>query len=220
MSQGNSGSTDTQHELFDSIFEPDGENKVVVKHVEAAIFLDVEPHYRPIRRESDRGALLVAACIVGEKLQLMIDAYLIDPKGKNKRVANSFEYEIILSYRLGLISYEFSKMLHALRIMRNEKAHDYAETRLEDLNHELANAIKEGQVFDNLLVILDKRCSKITGEKPLNDFTHMKFIRRYGARPTFNLLFSIICVMIEGKANNLVKLKHNAAGWKVKKLKG
>ena len=91
------------------------------------------------KKESDRGAVLVAAAMLEEALRELLLAHLVPStsstdllfEGTNAPL-NAFSSKIDMSFRLGLVSDRFCRDLHVVRRMRNDVAHRATGCTFED----------------------------------------------------------------------------------------
>lgn len=93
-----------------------------------------------LNNESDRGAVLMAAAFIEDKLTCLFKAYLIDnePVSKdflqNNGALATFSSKIDLAYLLGLIPKNVRQDLHILRKIRNDFAHNASNISFETPN--------------------------------------------------------------------------------------
>lgn len=94
-----------------------------------------------ISAESDRGAVLTAAALLDEGIERCLKKKLIPPGKKKDSLfdvgfapLSSFSAKIALAFRLGLIAEETSQLLDAFRKLRNDFAHRYEFSSIEDQN--------------------------------------------------------------------------------------
>eukprot|EP01034_Spumella_vulgaris_P007096 gene7096-9038_t len=92
-----------------------------------------------ISGESDRGAVLVAAALLDEGLELALKKKLAPATKKNDPLFDgghsplrSFSAKIELAFRLGLITHNTRKMLDSFRDLRNAFAHGAEPVSLSD----------------------------------------------------------------------------------------
>lgn len=82
-----------------------------------------------LRRESDRGSVVLAAAWMDEQITSLIKSFLTEPMGSKDELfkvggaIGDFGVKIQLAYRLGLIRKETFKSLELYRRLRNEFAH-------------------------------------------------------------------------------------------------
>lgn len=89
--------------------------------------LDIDPiaFARSLRGESDRGAIILAATMVDDRLRHELERVLgADPPGKNaRRLDHSFASRLDLAVEVGLVAPSTAEMIDVIREMRNACAH-------------------------------------------------------------------------------------------------
>jgi len=82
-------------------------------------------------KETDRGAVILAASLFDIQLESLLRTYLIAETSSSDQLfegasgpLSNFSSKIILCYRLGLISKKFARDLNLIRRIRNEFAHN------------------------------------------------------------------------------------------------
>lgn len=87
-----------------------------------------------LKKESDRGIILICASTIDSVLRDLIEKYLNKNKGRKKEISKLFEYpnplssfasKIQMSYCLGLISKDIYEDFERVRKIRNNLAHGY-----------------------------------------------------------------------------------------------
>jgi len=101
-----------------------------------------------LRKESDRGAVLISGAILEERLSDILHAFLLDHRtsvelldGSNAPLG-TFSSKINACYSLGLIQKNEFEELNTIRKIRNEFAHkwdnlDFATSKIKDLTMNL-----------------------------------------------------------------------------------
>lgn len=101
--------------------------------------------------ESDRAAVILGTSKLEELLGKLLSRYMIasytddDPLLKRDGPLGTFSSRIYAAYRLGLIDTEFAKVLHLVRKIRNEFAHEVKDSRLNTSPHK--ERIRELSLF-------------------------------------------------------------------------
>jgi len=101
-----------------------------------------------LRKESDRGAVLISAAILDEQLKDILKAFLTNSKSSNELLESSnaplgtFSSRINSCYSLGLIQKNEFEELNTIRKIRNEFAHkwndaDFTTPKIKDLTMNL-----------------------------------------------------------------------------------
>lgn len=200
----------TVNESFDRLF------KIIGKSEKKSSWLyQSDKYYSLIREESDRGAVIVASIIIEGKLKKMIDAFLVEPSASRDKAfltKTTLEHKINLCYRLGLISEPFKEQLSSFRNIRNDFVHseNQIEFKLKDYHDFLVNGYKNfklipysADLFDRIFHIINKDIN--------NDFqknTPANFIKKYGDRPAFNVIFTATCAALELRISVIKRLKY------------
>jgi len=82
-----------------------------------------------LKKESDRGCIIVAAAWIDDDLETIISNFLLPKADKDDNLFHegkplgTFGAKIDIAYRLGLIQKDTRNVLHVLRKMRNDSAH-------------------------------------------------------------------------------------------------
>ncbi|AYQ26819.1 MULTISPECIES: hypothetical protein [unclassified Polaromonas] len=93
---------------------------------------------RSISSESDRGAVLMAAAFLDDKLKYLLSAKLVDDKKLARRAFDfngplgTFSSRIDFAYLIGVLPKNVHSDLHTIRGIRNKFAHNAASLTLED----------------------------------------------------------------------------------------
>ncbi|MDZ7860602.1 MAG: hypothetical protein U5O15_08065 [Candidatus Krumholzibacteriota bacterium] len=159
-----------------------------------------------LSKESERGCVIVAAAMLDDALEKMIQARLLESNDKEDSLFKSphpilgtFASKIELSYRLGLISESMKKSLDIVRKIRNDFAHNYKEQLFDDdsTKDKLKNMYHE---LNALFVQIINSCKKAY-KAYQRDFPNKisnysvenvdEFISVFGNRRAFELLSSI-----------------------------
>jgi len=163
-----------------------------------------------LNKESDRGAVIVAAALIEDELQSLIKARLVSSLEKDDELfdtpyapISTFAAKIDLAYRLGLITFEVRKTFHLLRKMRNDFAHltskiDFSDNsvknRLRELfriNEQILGAMWSAIEGEKFASISKKAAELGESGKPIE-----AWIALVGARPSFDLFISLFLAFI------------------------
>jgi DNA-binding MltR family transcriptional regulator len=97
-----------------------------------------------LKKESDRGAVLVASAMIEEALRELLVAYLVPNSSSNDSLFDgtnaplqSYSSKIDAAFRMGVISDRFCRDLHVVRRIRNDVAHrpsgcDFVDSSIKD----------------------------------------------------------------------------------------
>lgn len=172
-------------------------------HIFSARFSDFSDM---LRRESERGSVIISAALIDEALEKMLKAKLVpaskpdDDELFNGHYAplSGFSAKIDFAYRVGVIGFNIRKSLHLIRKLRNDFAHSPEQlnfqsqevhSRIKDLfglNEKLLDAI-----WESIDSQKDQRIMKIIGSyKSKSGVDCLSKI--WGWRSTFELLCSIV----------------------------
>lgn len=142
------------------------------------------------KKESDRAAVILIAAIFDEKLTTLLKATLVPiPTSKDdffdgvNAPISTFSSKIDLSYRLGLISPQFTRDLHLIRKIRNILAHDIYDCNFE--NKSIKSRIME----------LSKSCTMIPFYEHLINVGNKKVEK--GVRGVFLFITTLMIVHLE-----------------------
>ncbi|ERS01254.1 hypothetical protein Q673_18665 [Marinobacter sp. EN3] len=96
-------------------------------------------YYDLISKESDRGAVIVAASILDESLGEILKAFLLSPSTRKDDLLDgayaplgSFSAKIELCFRLGIIRQPIRQQLMLFKSIRNDVAHRLSVASLQD----------------------------------------------------------------------------------------
>ncbi|MCX6376370.1 MAG: MltR family transcriptional regulator [Armatimonadetes bacterium] len=117
---------------------------------------DIKAFIAELRKESDRGAALVAAQFLSDALEELLRACLIDEKKPvdkllgteemSDRPLSSFSSRIELAYCMGLFGRRVYDDLHAIREIRNHFAHQRRPVSFDALEvHRCCQALHVGE---------------------------------------------------------------------------
>lgn len=166
--------------------------------------------HNQLNKESDRGAVIVAAALIEDELQSIIKARLISSLERDDELfdgryapISTFAAKIDFAYRLGLIPSDVRKTFHLLRKMRNDFAH--LPSKVDFSDNSVKNRLRE--LFRINEKILDAMWLTIEGEKFSNiskKATEMgkagkpieAWIALVGARHSFDVFISIFFAFI------------------------
>lgn len=98
-----------------------------LRHASARTTLDIDPvvFARSLRGESDRGAIILAATMVDDRLRQELERTLgVEPPAKiARRLEHSFSSRLELAVEIGLVTPTSAEMIDVIREMRNACAH-------------------------------------------------------------------------------------------------
>ncbi len=164
----------------------------------ATLFSD---YYELISEESDRGAVIVAASILDEKLGEILKVFLLPPSTKKDDLLDgayaplgSFSAKIELSFRLGIIRQPIRQQLMLFKSIRNDVAHRLSVASLQDekCRSRLAEILKTTpDITDSIIETLAQ-----AGLDVSHDGSGANLLDTYGCRRTFDLLFPMVCMAI------------------------
>jgi DNA-binding MltR family transcriptional regulator len=130
-------------------------------------------YFRSLFKESDRGAVLISATRLEEKLGLLHRNYITHQVGDSKKVLeelfrpyaplSSFSAKIQLAYAYGLIEAEDYADLNVLRKIRNDAAHTSVEFSLE--TNEMRQRIMHIKAAHRVLSLLPMMTELFTPEE-------------------------------------------------------
>ncbi len=154
-----------------------------------------------IKKESDRGAIIISASLLDVGLENLLKSKLINNDKKDDVLFNganaplsSFSSRIEFAYRMGLIRKDVKNSFNALRKIRNEFAHTIELVSLDDsrikdkllhifsLSSDIFNAAKSNSI-------------DISVEKKLG-ITEENYIEELGVRNVFNICFALNAMAI------------------------
>lgn len=125
--------------------------------------------------ESDRAAVILGAAKLDTLLAQIIERFLLPSTGSIDELLDgdsplsTFSSRINASYRLGLISSDFAKVLHLVRRIRNSFAHEVVGVSLQSGAH--ADRLKSLLLPLQSLPFFSKFRNHFIGEpSPSNDF--------------------------------------------------
>ena len=183
---------------------------------ESKSFLEEFPRvFESLRKESDRGCVLVVGALLENALEVQINARLLPKAVKEKdsdelmsRSANSpissFSAKINLAYRLGIFPLHERKIYHHLRELRNVCAH-HIDTQNFDNNHfkdRIKNMINESEEFWNII-------SKAMMPRLFPDLQNANvesFVNAVGWRVAFEFFFSMVIAHKKISINRVARL--------------
>lgn len=175
--------------------------------------------WRSLKKESDRGSVIVAAAVLEDQLEELLKNRLVqnsdqsDPlfDGANSAIG-TFSAKIELAYRIGAISQKVRQSVNILRRLRNDFAHFADEINFESnsvkdrtrnlltLNRELVELIWSGvreDIYKEIGINEPPECTDY--------FTDM--IQNAGYRHTFQLWASILVGVLAEKAMEIQRLE-------------
>jgi len=146
----------------------------------AALFLEIRGQ---LRKESDRGTVIVSAALVEEALEALLKARLAPTNGKDDELFDipyaplgTLSAKIDLAYRVGIIRAQLKSSLHLLRKMRNDFAH--SSRQLDFTSRSVQGRIRE--LFKLNRFLLDSMCQALEKELKNSDSKQIQEIL-YGA---------------------------------------
>lgn len=104
------------------------------------------------KKETDRGAVILAASLFDIQLETLLKDFLIPDHGSDDELfesttapLSSFSAKILMAYRLGLITKRFARDLNLIRKIRNEFAHNihgcsFEHSSVKSRVHELSKS--------------------------------------------------------------------------------
>lgn len=109
---------------------------------------ELELAFQEFKRESDRGAALVAASAIEEVLGTTLSAFMVDNKSKDRLLSGfnaplgTFSAKISAAHALGLIRQDEYEEIEIIRKIRNEFGHswksiDFTTKKIKDLTSNL-----------------------------------------------------------------------------------
>jgi hypothetical protein len=121
--------------------------------------------------ESDRAAVILGAAKLDGFLLAILERHLLPHPGtrdellENDNPLAPFSARIQICHRLGLIDDQFTKLLHLLRRLRNEFAHQVSQKSLStgaarDRVLALAEPFAKAPFFDSVLIIISSRTNR------------------------------------------------------------
>ncbi|MBI2448352.1 hypothetical protein HYV44_02210 [Candidatus Microgenomates bacterium] len=100
---------------------------------------DINKFFEELKKESDRGIVLIISTLLEEYLTELLEKKFIDDKKETDEILNgplapigSFSSKIKLSYCLGLINKQDRDNLNTIRKIRNKFAHNIESSSLND----------------------------------------------------------------------------------------
>ena len=172
-----------------------------------------------LRRESERGSVIVSAALMDEALEQLLKAKLVPSAERNDELftgsyapLSTFSAKIDFAYRVGVIGLNLRSSLHLIRKLRNDFAHSsmrinfdsqQVHNRIQELfklNKELLDAI-----WEFIKSAENKHLMKIIGNhksEPGVDYLS----RVWGWRSTFEVLCSIIAASLHIQLRSVAPL--------------
>lgn len=151
-----------------------------------------------LKREGDRGCVLVAAALLEEAIEAQIKARLLPPPGKSDELVSnsptapisSFSGKIDLAYRLGLLTDGERITYHQLRNLRNACAHstagqDFSQSSFKDRITQMIS--KSERLWETMRLVFGPVLAP--GSPPV---TIHEFVEKAGWRHSFTLFFSLV----------------------------
>ncbi|WP_319588467.1 hypothetical protein [uncultured Desulfobulbus sp.] len=168
-------------------------------------------YYGLIKNESDRGAIIVAVSLFDVGLEKLIKATLVKSNPENNdplfsgptAPLGSFYSKTELAYRLGLLRKNTRDMLHYLRKLRNEFAH---ETHTVSMNDKpIEDKIKNLFLYtpDMYTILKDEVVSN--GNFMEVDIDKDKIMDQIPVRHLFNLYFALNASALNGSPHETVR---------------
>lgn len=122
---------------------------------------DFEQLIEQFMEESERAAVILGTSKLESLLGELLNRHMVasytsdDPLLKQDGPLGTFSSRIYATYRLGLIDSEFAKVLHLVRKIRNEFAHEIKDSRLNASPHkerirELSLFFQHTKIFDDV----------------------------------------------------------------------
>ena len=178
-----------------------------------AVFEETKKIIVTLKKEGDRGCVLVAGALLENALEKSITARLIKSEDKDDRLMSrsgnapisTFSAKIELYYRLGLCADSERQLCHQLRNLRNDCAHRTDEQDFSNISfkHRIENIISQSQ--EAWEAIKDKFEPVLGNGKPAK--TIHEFVENIGWRPAFTLFFAFLIALIHQNAENIPRIK-------------
>ena len=129
---------ETQNKLFSALQELMKEAAAELSPEALAFIREMANFRSSIIEETDRGAVLMSAAYLDDKLKMLIEGRLVEDKKACRRAfefngpLGTFSSRIDFSYLMGIIPKNAQKDLHTIRAIRNHFAHHAAPLRYDD----------------------------------------------------------------------------------------
>lgn len=160
--------------MSDEVILPDGTHPEIAALLANVVIDDGTLNYfRSLFKESDRGAVLISATRLEEKLELLHRAHIAQKVADPKKVLeelfrpyaplSSFSAKIQLAFAYGLIEAEDYADLNVLRKIRNDAAHTSVEFSLE--TNEMRQRIMHIKAAHRVLSLLPMMTELFTPEE-------------------------------------------------------
>lgn len=159
-----------------------------------------DKYYRLIKRESDRGAILVSASLLESSLRNLLECRLLSSDDKDDKLFGgamaplaTFFARTEMAYRLGIISTDTKNMLNVFRKLRNDFAHrvdfyDFDDSSAKDrLKHVFD---QQPEVHQALLDDARKHFENALIEKGVEEGANITFDQDWPIRATFDFFFA------------------------------
>lgn len=175
--------------------------------------------WRSLKKESDRGSVIVAAAVIEDQLEELLKNRLVTNSDQNAPLfdgANSaistFSAKIELAYRTGAISQKVRQSTHILRRLRNDFAHianeiSFDTSSVKDRTRNLLNLNKEfvGFMWSEAREEIFKGIGIDNPPECTDFFTDM--IQSAGYRHTFQLWASALAGLLAERSAEIPRLE-------------
>ena len=159
-------------------------------------------YYDLISQESDRGAVILAGSILDSGLKKLLQKRLVEPTKSEDSLfktfgpLDTFDAKIEMSFRLGLIKINIRDQLLKFKSIRNDFAHNIETSDLSNNKNtsRLLEILKDTPDISYAFLEIIKQNKSLAVETKCK---HHELLKGYGHRNTFDLLFSLLCMLIE-----------------------
>jgi hypothetical protein len=148
--------------------------------------------------ESDRGAAIVGGALIEVAVDGALKKYLIPPYSKEDEFLDrdfSVALKIDLAHRVGLIRPKERRLLHQIRRIRNDFAHDPNSQRFDDstIRDRVVNMCELSSDFLAVVVKGLREAAPLLGEMA----SPHAFVESVGARLAFQTVVALHCAGLE-----------------------
>ena len=164
-----------------------------------------------LAEESDRGTVILTVSIIDIALKKILVSYLLPPLNNQDKLFNgaysplgSFSAKVEMCYRLGLLLTADISQLQLLNKIRNDFAHriNGAKLETEDNRNKMQEIINKTPELALALFNTLDGAFKENGISKNGD----NLISLLGVRLSFDLMFSILCMEITQKSENVNRI--------------
>ena len=169
-----------------------------------------------IRKESDRGAVLVSATILDSSLEEVIKLRLLDTVSSADKLfsgfsapLSSFAAKIEIAFRLGIIAEETMDMLTVFRKLRNDCAHrveygSFDEQRMKDRLNDVF--LRQPQVFEAIKESITQAAAETLDELDVEMTVDDFIVNHWPIRKTFDVFFATTAAAIAGLVHTVERI--------------